>query len=214
MCGIIAVKGKIKAEKLKELLNEAQIRGKHATGVARWDFKTNKIEAIVEPIASKQFTQKWTKELEIWADTDKLVLIGHTRYSTSDLRFNQPIFDDTLALAHNGVVSQEDPSKWVYKCNTANDSELLFRYIKEYSKLEKIEQSFKDLSFAAVWIQNGQLNAKRNGLRPLYYYQDDNVEVYASTKDILNRAGFKGSTQVECDYGFDFQREKKNKMEK
>lgn len=206
MCGIIAVKGKIKAEKLKELLNEAQIRGKHATGVARWNFKSNKIEAIVDSIASKQFTQKFDKDLEIWSDCDNLVLIGHTRYSTSDLRFNQPIFDETLALAHNGVVSQEDPSKWVYKCETANDSELLFRYIKKHSNLDNIEQSFKDLSYAVVWIQNGQLNAKRNGLRPLYCYKDNEVEIYASTKDILDRVGFLDSTLVECDYGCDFQK--------
>lgn len=205
MCGIIAVKGKIKVEKLIGLLNEAQIRGKHATGVARWDFKTNKIEAIVEPIASKQFTQKYIKELELWTNTNNLVLIGHTRYSTSDLRFNQPIFDDTLALAHNGVVSQEDPSKWIYKCKTANDSELLFRYIKKHSNLDNIEQSFKGLSYATVWIQNGQLNAKRNGLRPLYCYKNEEVEIYASTKDILDRVGFKESTQVDCDYGKDFQ---------
>lgn len=205
MCGIIAVKGKITHKELTNLLNEAQIRGKHATGIARWNFKTNKIEAIVDSIASKQFTQKYSKELEIWCN-DYLVLIGHTRYSTSDLRYNQPIYDESLALAHNGVVSQESPDKWAYKCQTANDSELLFRYIKEHSNLDNIEQKFKDLSYATVWIENGQLNAKRNGLRPLWKFSSADVEIYASTKDILERAGYIDAVPVECDYGDDFQR--------
>lgn len=204
MCGIIAVKGKITHKELTSLLNEAQIRGKHATGIARWNFKTNKIEAIVDSIASKQFTQKYSKELEIWCN-DYLVLIGHTRYSTSDLRYNQPIYDESLALAHNGVVSQESPDKWAYKCQTANDSELLFRYIKEHSNLDNIEQKFKDLSYATVWIENGQLNAKRNGLRPLWKFSSTDVEIYASTKDILERAGYIDALPVECDYGDDFQ---------
>lgn len=204
MCGIIAVKGKITHKELKSLLNEAQIRGKHATGVARWNFKTNKIEAIVDSIASKQFAQKYSKELEIWCN-DYLVLIGHTRYSTSDLRYNQPIFDESLALAHNGVVSQESPEKWAYKCQTANDSELLFRYIKEHSNLDNIEQKFKDLSYATVWIENGQLNAKRNGLRPLWKYCSSDVEIYASTKDILERTGYIDASPIECDSGVDFQ---------
>lgn len=204
MCGIIAVKGKITHKELTSLLNEAQIRGKHATGVARWNFKTNKIEAIVDSIASKQFTQKYSKELEIWCN-DYTVLIGHTRYSTSDLRYNQPIYDDSLALAHNGVVSQESPDKWVYKCQTANDSELLFRYIKEHSNLDNIEQKFKDLSYATVWIESAQLNAKRNGLRPLWKFSSTDVEIYASTKDILERAGYIDAFPVECDYGDDFQ---------
>ena len=204
MCGIIAVKGKITHKELTSLLNEAQIRGKHATGVARWNFKTNKIEAIVDSIASKQFAQKYSKELEIWCN-DYLVLIGHTRYSTSDLRYNQPIFDESLALAHNGVVSQESPEKWAYKCQTANDSELLFRYIKEHSNLDNIEQKFKDLSYATVWIENGQLNAKRNGLRPLWKYCSSDVEIYASTKDILERSGYIDASPIECDSGVDFQ---------
>lgn len=204
MCGIIAVKGKITHKGLTSLLNEAQIRGKHATGVARWNFKTNKIEAIVDSIASKQFTQKYSKELEIWCN-DYLVLIGHTRYSTSDLRYNQPIYDESLALAHNGVVTQESPDKWVYKCQTANDSELLFRYIKEHSNLDNIEQKFKDLSYATVWIENGHLNAKRNGLRPLWKFSSTDVEIYASTKDILERAEYIDALPVECDYGDDFQ---------
>lgn len=205
MCGIIAVKGKITHKELTSLLNEAQIRGKHATGVARWNFKTNKIEAIVDSIASKQFTQKYSKELEIWCN-DYIVLIGHTRYSTSDLRYNQPIYDESLALAHNGVVSQESPDKWAYKCQTANDSELLFRYIKEHSNLDNIEQKFKDLSYATVWIESAQLNAKRNGLRPLWKFSSTDVEIYASTKDILERAGYIDALPVECDYGDDFQR--------
>lgn len=204
MCGIIGVKGVISPDKLKTLLDESQIRGKHATGVARWNFKTDKIEAIVDSIASKQFTQKYSKELEIWCK-DYLVLIGHTRYSTSDLRFNQPIFDDSLALAHNGVVTQESPDKWVYKCQTSNDSELLFRYIKEHSNLNNIEKKFKDISYSTLWIQNAQLNANRNGLRPLWKYSSTEVEIYASTKDILERTGFCGAEAVACDSGTDFQ---------
>lgn len=204
MCGIIGVKGKITPQKLKTLLNETQIRGKHATGISRWDFKTNKIESIVDSIASKQFTQKYSNMLEIWCK-DYLVLIGHTRYSTSDLRYNQPIFDDSLALAHNGVVSQESPDKWIYECKTANDSELLFRHIKKHGNLNNIEETFKNLSYATLWIKEGELYAQRNGLRPLWYYKDDEVEIYTSTKDIAERSGYNNPSILESSSKEDFQ---------
>ena len=56
-------------------------------------------------------------------------MIGHCRYSTSDLQYNQPIYNDDYSIAHNGVVSQEMPERWKelygYDCKTKNDSELI-----------------------------------------------------------------------------------------
>jgi len=121
----------------------------------------------------------------------KPCLIGHTRYSTSDLEYNQPIFSTGHAIAHNGVITQKDPSQWEneygLKCDGRNDSELILKCIeKRQHPLEK----FKGSSIAVVHLDLhcGTITAYRNGQRPLWYVMYDGVYYFASTQDILFRA--------------------------
>ncbi len=124
-------------------------------------------------------------------ETNNLTMLAHTRYSTSDLKYNQPIGDDELVISHNGIITQGDPTIWHslfgFKTKTTNDSELIYVCIKAGKHPLKVFRG----SIAVCILQNKQLNFYRNEQRPLWFCQELNGVVVASTKDILLRAGFK-----------------------
>jgi glutamine phosphoribosylpyrophosphate amidotransferase len=132
----------------------------------------------------------------------KLELIGHARYSTSDLQYNQPIrvFDD-LALAHNGVVDQRPPVYWKeygYELTTANDSELLYQ--SRYAGNEPLVE-FPTATMAVCELSTAKgLRWYRNGGRPMYQVKVSNGYFIMSTKDIALRAGLKSAKK--CKPGF------------
>jgi glutamine phosphoribosylpyrophosphate amidotransferase len=128
-----------------------------------------------------------------------LYLIGHCRYSTSDLNYNQPLWNESLAIVHNGVVSQEMPENWErlygYKCETRNDSELILHTLKA-KKSPLVE--FADASMAVIELYaEKKLRFYRNGKRPIYFTPMKNGSIITSTKDIATRAGLNDS--IECD---------------
>jgi glutamine phosphoribosylpyrophosphate amidotransferase len=160
-------------ESLKRVFVESKIRGMHATGISflpRW---TDEIVTIKEAIPADQFVEKHMHKdnFKDFVNADgNLYMIGHCRYSTSDLEYNQPISDKSLSVAHNGVITQELPERWKelygYDCETKNDSELLLHTIQEnVSPLER----WKDASLSVcVLSRNKTLQVFRNGKRPLY----------------------------------------------
>lgn len=165
------------------------IRGKHATGVSY--VADGRVHTIKEPIPADEFIKK--HDVYDWRNEDgNLYCIGHVRYSTSDLRFNQPISSDGLSIVHNGVISQEPPEDWErlygYKVETRNDSELILRCIeaKENPLLK-----FHPASMAVCKIDADKIiSAFRNEARPLYRtYIMEKGWVFASTKDIMVRSG-------------------------
>lgn len=193
MCGVLGITIADFNERdygtIRSLFQQSMIRGKHATGVSY--VKGGKVHTIKEPIPADEFIQK--QNLETWRNEDgNLYCIGHIRYSTSDLRYNQPFATDELGIVHNGVISQEPPSSWVekygYETETANDSELILRAME---KNENPLAVFNPASMAVCVIHSDKrLTAYRNNERPLYYYSDERVTIFASTKDILSRSGF------------------------
>jgi len=55
----------------------------------------------------------------------------------------------------------------------------------------------KSITLATTYIQDDNLYAYRNKLRPMYYnIQEDNTVVIASTNDILERAGLNNNVPV------------------
>jgi asparagine synthetase B (glutamine-hydrolysing) len=127
-----------------------------------------------------------------------LYLIGHCRYSTSDLEFNQPLWNENISIVHNGVVSQEMPENWErlygYKCKTRNDSELILHTL-EADKSPLVE--FPDASMAVVELyKEKQLRFYRNGKRPIYFTSLRNGVIITSTKDIAIRADLKDPVEV------------------
>ena len=200
MCGVLGITIADFTERdyglLRNLFQQSMIRGKHATGVSY--VKHGKVNTIKEPIPANEFIQK--QNLETWRNEDgNLYCIGHIRYSTSDLRYNQPFATDEVGIVHNGVISQEPPSTWFetygYVTETANDSELILR---AHEKDDNPLQTFHPASMAVCVIHSDKkLTAFRNHERPLYYYHDDRATIFASTKDILSRSGIHKAVKTD-----------------
>lgn len=178
-------------ETLKRLFQESQIRGRHQTGLT-YKFGTALKRFVVEGDGNKLVKEfDWGQLLEV----ETLELAGHNRYSTSDLRFPQPIqvFED-FSLCHNGVVTQESPATWKrfgYELQTTNDSELLYQ--ASYAGNQPLK-AFPEASMAVC-----ELHAKkglawyRNGKRPLYHVKVANGWFICSTADIARRVGLSGA---------------------
>lgn len=181
-------------ETLKHVFLESQIRGMHACGFSI--IQKNKVLTISEPLPAEEFLGKHFHTLKEHAlSSDLFEMIGHTRYSTSDLEYNQPIqvFDD-LATAHNGVVDQRPAPHWKeygYELQTANDSELIYQ--AAHSGREPLEE-FPEASMAVAELSSEKgLRWYRNGKRPLYFSKEKNGYIVCSTKDIALRAGIEGA---------------------
>lgn len=185
------------------MFKEAKIRGKHATGIS-WIGSDEKVKTISKPEPADVFVKylEMSRYLDIRGFLGKkFSFIGHCRYSTSDLEYNQPIADDNLSIVHNGVVTQEEPSLWsklfgYTEFMTKNDSELIFKCHKEGKYPQK---EFPQASFAVGGINNKGLFFYRNGKRPLHYsYLNDNL-IFSSTRDIIVRAvGNKAIETQKC----------------
>jgi glutamine phosphoribosylpyrophosphate amidotransferase len=179
---------------LKRLFVESQIRGKHASGYSL--VRNKRIFTQVAPVPAETFVQSHFAEVQPGDYT--LQLIGHCRYSTSDLKFNQPlhIFED-LALAHNGVVDQRPPVYWGehgYELATSNDSELLYQ--ARHAGKEPLKE-FPEASMAVAELGSDGLRFYRNGKRPLYFNRVPNGVFICSTSDIALRAGLKRPRRCE-----------------
>lgn len=196
MCGIIGFTSKKVTNKdievLKKVLIESRIRGKHASGIA-WHNGKNTILSVVEPIPIDELVQKF--DFKVAIHNGQMSLIAHARYSTSNINYSQPIVnsENTLAIAHNGVITQDDPSTWKsqygYECVTKNDSELLLRCLENSEEPTKV---FPKASIAAITLTNkGKVSGFRNGIRPLWTGKVGEGIIFASTYDILDRAGVK-----------------------
>ena len=192
MCGIIGFKTDKKFLDMKEVqgfLLQSKIRGQHATGIAWVEDKKLKYKIVPDPATDLEIPNIKTK-----------VLIGHCRYSTSSLEYNQPIVYDNMAVVHNGVISQADPKTWEkkygLKCKGKNDSELILRQMLR-------DQHPYDLggSIACIVLDNRAkiptLYWFRNEYRPLYQWGSSPL-VIASTKDIFSRMGYDEPQLVGC----------------
>lgn len=181
-------------EALKRVFVESKIRGLHATGISFLPHWSKKIVTIKEAMPADKFV-----ELHMHNDNFKsflnedgnLYLVGHCRYSTSDLQYNQPISNEDTSVVHNGVLTQEPHEKWEelygYKCDGKNDTELLLHTIEAgKSALEE----WKDSSLAVCVLgRDKTLTTFRNGKRPLYLTTMTNGSIITSTADIATRAG-------------------------
>ena len=150
------------------------------------------MNTIKEPLPSSHFIQKY--DPSDWCEGDTITMIGHCRYSTSDLNYNQPIADDTRSVVHNGVISQEMPDRWkqLYNidCETKNDTELLFHSTPD---------NWPDASIAAVFLNKNKMTWTRNGKRPLWFTSLDECDIITSTEDIAIRSGLSGSVKIKYD---------------
>jgi glutamine phosphoribosylpyrophosphate amidotransferase len=197
MCAVIGIVLKSPSNEDFELVTkiflESKIRGLHATGLSY--VKNDKIITEKYPIPADQFKFDFPNYIN---EDGNLYLIGHCRYSTSDLQYNQPISNDNFSVAHNGVITQELPQHWEelygYNCSTKNDTELLLHTLEnDKSSLHVWHNS----SLAVCELHKDKtLRFYRNGKRPLYSMNYKGGYLITSTNDILNRAGIQGSNDL------------------
>jgi len=182
---------------LKRVFLESKIRGMHATGMAFLPHWKTGVEIISSPRPAHEFIflHMHDDNLHSMCTSDgTLYLIGHCRYSTSDLEYNQPIGNNDYAIAHNGVISQELPENWKelygYDCITKNDSELVLHS-------DDPLREFSTMSMGVVELRSDKkLRFYRNGKRPIYFTKLDNGYIITSTADIAIRAGLKDPQEV------------------
>lgn len=191
MCGILAFSGKNTAqnrELIVALMLQLSLRGTHATGIAT--VVNNQLRVVRMPVDAKTFFERVTLDSPSNSNPD-LKLIGHTRYSTSDLQWNQPVDNGYTALVMNGVISQEPPEKWpeAYRpYSTRNDAEIAL------NASMKGHYGCYNGSFAIAELQiNGSLLVYRNAYRPMWAAcgPDQSWCVVSSTADSLLRCGLK-----------------------
>ncbi len=191
MCSVIGIYLKnVTSDNLnlvEDVFIQSSIRGLHATGVSY--LKNNKIHTVIEPVSALEFIEKHDIEQFINEDGN-LAMVGHCRYSTSDLNYNQPMFNDNVSIVHNGVITQEPPENWEslyrYSCKTKNDSELVLKSI-ERGREPLDEWSDSSMSVCELHL-NGNIRFYRNRKRPLSYADVHNGYIVSSTRDILVRS--------------------------
>ena len=209
MCSVIgAIIKEPRAEDflmLHRVFLESKIRGMHATGISY--VKHEKIITEKRPVPADEFPFNFPSYVN---EDGSLYLIGHCRYSTSDLEFNQPIANENLSVVHNGVITQELPEKWKelygYDCETKNDTELILHTVEDcISPLVR----WKDSSLAVVELHVDKvIRFYRNGKRPLYLTSISNGCIITSTADVPKRAevpGFPVNTLMNHYITFDDQ---------
>ena len=209
MCSVIgAIIKEPRAEDflmLHRVFLESKIRGMHATGISY--VKHGKIITEKRPVPADEFPFNFPSYVN---EDGSLYLIGHCRYSTSDLEFNQPIANENLSVVHNGVITQELPEKWKelygYDCETKNDTELILHTAEDcISPLLR----WKDSSLAVIELHVDKvIRFYRNGKRPLYLTSISNGCIITSTADVPKRAfvpGFPINTLMNHYITFDDQ---------
>jgi glutamine phosphoribosylpyrophosphate amidotransferase len=175
---------------LHRVFLESKIRGMHATGISY--VKHGKIITEKLPVPADEFPFYFPSYVN---EDGSLYLIGHCRYSTSDLEFNQPIANENLSVVHNGVITQELPENWKelygYDCETKNDTELILHTAEDcISPLLR----WKDSSLAVIELHVDKvIRFYRNGKRPLYLTNISNGCIITSTADVIKRAEVPGS---------------------
>jgi glutamine phosphoribosylpyrophosphate amidotransferase len=169
--------------KLEAVFHESKIRGMHATGIAY--VKGGSVHIDKRPVPANEFPFNFNEYLN---EDGNLYLIGHCRYSTSDLEYNQPIGNTENAIVHNGVITQELPENWEakygHKCETKNDSELVLHAEDPLTEYAHMSMAVCELIAASKVVKT-----YRNGKRPLYLTSLSNGYIITSTADIPRRAG-------------------------
>lgn len=203
MCGVIACAtpelDQATGDLIARIFYQSKIRGMHACGFSfvheRGHIETAKFFTVDDllPVLAGVCRAHARRPL---------LLIGHTRYSTSgdwhDHRNNQPLALGEIALVFNGCIDmglrEEYEAKYGKSYSTENDGEIFCRKVLDGEDWQGfvVGGSF---SFAGAFLHRGELTVLRNRNRPLHRGRLGDATVVASTRDILWRAGFQGDDE-------------------
>jgi asparagine synthase (glutamine-hydrolysing) len=129
---------------------------------------------------------------------DKDIAIGHRRLSIIDLseNANQPMEFDNLVISYNGEVYNFKEIKnelKEYEFKTNSDTEVILKAFHKWG-WEAVKK-FRGMFAIAIWDKKRKkltLIRDRVGVKPLYYYFDGNVFIFASEiKALLKHPEFK-----------------------
>lgn len=133
--------------------------------------------------------------------TDENIALGHRRLSIIDLSNGmQPMFSENknLVVIFNGEIYnykelQEELKEKGYNFSTNSDTEVLIYGYAEWK--EELPKRLRGMFAFAIWDkENKTLFCSRDnfGIKPLYYYKDDDVFMFASEiKALLEYPKFK-----------------------
>lgn len=213
MCGIIGFHGKNTTNNLEaihNLLYQSKIRGLHSSGVSY--LFNGDIKTIKEEIPADQFLRKnWENISKDLSSQKEILLVGHTRYSTSELGYPQPISSANGSIVLNGVITQSEFHEWkdLYKINTdnyatQNDAEIMLDFL-ENRTIEEL-YSIHPFSSAICYLDKSKQKIIffRTNDRPLHGFQLEEGVGFCSTKEILNRAEISSLLDWEVSAGFLF----------
>ncbi len=196
MCGICGGM-KVPKEFIKNLMLESEDRGKDATGIAY--FNQDKVKVFKQAIPSSEFVE--TPEFNSFLEGENTGLfIGHTRQKTqgdaSNNNNNHPLYDEGVAVIHNGVISNDKEliTRFKLKTKAEVDSEVILRMYLLFKKKLKPEEAFnkvmEKLRSGAVAIIDRDLpnkimvGATSSSLIFAYIPKTDSI-VFASSESII-----------------------------
>lgn len=153
---------------------------------------------------SHELSMRGQHSIQSAQDQDNSWFLMHSRYSTSDLRYPQPIHGEEGIIIHNGVITQENPICWLNdRFTTENDSEILLHFLEDHKSnfLPHLYNRYPNATFAfAYWdFSIEKLIFGRNGKRPLYFQTRENKLALFSTKSIAERSGINLSETIKCE---------------
>lgn len=121
----------------------------------------------------------------LFLSADKKVALGHTRLSILDLstRANQPMGIDDFVMVYNGEVYNFKELKAEHKldCRTTSDTEVILRLFIKYGS--EAFSMFDGMFALAIYDKKKNqlyLARDRMGVKPLYYYHDQDKFFFAS----------------------------------
>jgi len=179
MCGIYITNINYKKENVREKLNSIKFRGPDNIGIE----KVNNIT------------------------------LGHLRLSIIDLnnRSHQPMCHDNLSLTYNGEIYNYETVKneligLGYSFDTESDTEVLLKGYHKWGKgiLDKINGMF---AFSIYDQKNNTIFSARDrlGVKPFYYFWDDNkFEICSQLRPLINETSKvnKDSISIFLDCGY------------
>ena len=129
---------------------------------------------------------------------DDNIALGHRRLSIIDLNTGkQPIEDDKHVIIFNGEIYNylelKDELKSKYKFKTKSDTEVLLKGFEEWG-IDVVNHLRGMFAFAIYDKKEKELYVARDqwGIKPLYYYKNDKVFMFASEiKALLEHPDFK-----------------------
>jgi asparagine synthase (glutamine-hydrolysing) len=159
-------------------------------------FKNGNIKEIIRRMNAVQ-RRRGPDDEGIFIDEKNGVAIGHRRLSILDLSAagKQPMKFGNLCVAFNGEIYnflelRKDLEKRGYKFKTKTDTEVILALYAEYG--EKSFAMLRGMFAFGLWDGKNQklfLVKDRYGIKPLYYYSDNEKIVFASTVKALENSG-------------------------